>query len=322
MASDVQLTGDEKLAIEHDVLERFGTSPGNASGLRQWLELPPPPRSGPSEVYDLTTAAFDREFTPPVRSLALCGTYRSGSSLVAETLQAAGGYGIPLEYFQPGAAERRYRRWLAGPEPYLDRVIGARTDPTGIFGVKLFWPDLSQLTGLDSLVPETAAGQISRVLPPPVFVWIRRRDVVAQAISALRALRFDRWRSLTTGCSPESERDSNRSASTPVPEPSEDVVSTYDFDRLYRLVGMFLHHDALWVSCLSNSAAPRVDIWYEDLAANPVQPLGQLTQRLAELGMPPQRSAPYPIRLRRQAPASAVVEVTRFLNELRDRPNR
>ena len=306
------LTDDERLAIERDVFNRFGACPGGANGIREWLGLSVSRRHKPLAVYDLTTAEFDQPHTPAVRSLVLCGTYRSGSSLVAEALQAAGGYGIPLEYFQEGASERRYRRWLVGSSSYRDQVIAARTDPTGVFGVKLFWPDLANLTGMASMAPETATVAIAGVLPRPLFVWIRRRDTVAQAVSTLRALHSDRWRSLAA------------EGSTPAPAsrssgPAD--AAGYDFDRLYRLVGMLLRHDSLWASCFSTSQAPRVAVWYEDIAVDPARTLSELTERLADRGMPPRANAPYPIRLHKQAPASADQQALRFLRELRDNHN-
>lgn len=319
MTGNVWLTDDEKVAIQRDVLDRFGPCPGGVKGLREWLDLSAAPQVSPADVYDLTTAEFDLPPSPAVRSLAVCGTYRSGSSLVAETLHTAGGYGIPLEYFQSGAPERRFSRWLTGPLPYRDQVIAARTDPTGVFGVKLFWPDLRTLTGVPNLAPEAAAGVIGRALPSPLFVWLRRRDTVAQALSTLRALNSGRWRSIA-GRQSLQPRSADAVASPPhsTERARDEGDSCYDFVRLYRLVGMYLHQDALWANCFATASTPPLTVWYEDVAVDPARTLADLTVQLASDGMHPREFGPYPIRLRKQAPASAELAVRRFLVEFRE----
>ena len=59
------------------------------------------------------------------------------------TLTFAGGLGCPLEYFHPGFRPALQARWQAN---YLASYVGQlhrfRTDPSGVFSLKLFWRGL------------------------------------------------------------------------------------------------------------------------------------------------------------------------------------
>lgn len=257
-----------------DVASRMGWPEGGSSGLRAWLHLSEP--EGGSSPYDLASPTYDLPPHEPGRSLVIATDYRSGSTLLAEGLAGAGGYGVPMEYAQRGAMERRFARFASpSPDEYLRAVMRARTSDTGVFGIKLFWPEAQTLD----------------LLPAPVIVWLRRRDVVAQAVSTWSALVTGEWRSPRA-----TERD--------VP---------YDRQRLAALVAMHAHHDRSWEQTLRDRAT--IEVAYEDLAADPVRVTTVIVDALAQAGMPPEGSIPRP-RLARQAGTTSALLTARLGDDL------
>lgn len=195
---------DDYAVIGAAVARRWGAPEPGAAALARWLDLPY--RAGAGGGHDLSGPEFDYPIRQPTRSLVLAATYRSGSTVVAEALYAAGGQGCPLEYFQ---VPNRYPRF-AGPD-FRRTVMSHRTDDTGTFGVKIFPPEAGA-------VP--LAG-----LPDPLVIRVHRRDRVAAAVSTLRALQTARWRST---------------------DPAPTAQPAYDGRRLWQLVGMFENHDQFW----------------------------------------------------------------------------
>lgn len=247
----------DDLAIE--VAARMGWPEGGASGMRAWLGLPDSGRS--SRHYDLATVQSDLPPRQTHRSLVIATDYRSGSTLLAEGLAGAGGYGIPLEYLQRGAMERKFARFAAASQNgYLSSVMSRRTSPTGVFGIKLFWPEASAIYEL----------------PDPTIIWLRRGDVIAQAVSTWTALVTGVWRTSSS---------------------SEDDVP-YDRARLIALVGMHWHHDTSWQRALAG--LPVLDVTYERLSTDPIGVTEEIVAELGRRGMPSEDPVPKP-RLARQA---------------------
>ncbi len=273
------LSEAEYRAIATAVHDECGDCPSGAAGMAQWLGVPYHRRPGAEHEY--TSDVFDQPERIPTASLVLAATYRSGSTALAEDLISAGGYGWPLEYFQAGARDRRFARF-AGPE-YAAAVMRHRTDPGGVFGVKLFPADLRD-------DPE-----LWLQLPRPTVVRVRRRDRVGQAVSAWRALNGGAWRAAAGG------------PTAPPPE--------YDYDCLRRLVGLFAGEDQWWNGHLPDST---LTVWFEDLVTDREEVLDQLFTGLQTRGLPPRQAVGEP-RLTRQADADSQALADRFVADHRTR---
>lgn len=127
-----------------------------------------------------------RRAAPAPRGYAICTAARSGSNLLCQWLASTGMLGRPLEYFNaPG------RRALDDPNypddrgAQIDWILGTAT-PNGVHGVKLFSGD-QQLVS-----PST--DQTTR-LPVCFYVYLERRDRLGQAISWVRAIQTQQYRS-------------------------------------------------------------------------------------------------------------------------------
>lgn len=280
-----QLTDAEYAEIAADPAVRTDQCPGGAAGLAAWLGIGY--RRGNAKEYDLASVTADQSPAIPRRTLIVAATYRSGSTALAEDLIRAGGHGWPLEYLQRGADTTRFARF-AGDE-YLERVMAHRTDPEGVFGIKLFPAD----------VTERGIGCLSNSFPQPVVVWLRRQDQLAQAISALRALQGGPWRSIDA--------------------PTRHTPD-YDFDALYRLTALFHDQDRWWAARLAAEVehlGDPVTVWFEDLQRDHRSAVQDLLARLSERGRPSRRDPGQP-RLRRQADAVSAAMADRFVVDYRD----
>ena len=145
------------------------------------------------------------ERTERVDSYFVCATPRTGSSLLLGLLESTGVAGRPQAYFrspdEPLWADRwRLTRTAQGRFDYADYVRAAlaagRTD-NGVFGAKLMWGTLDELVAkLAAIHPDLRGDDlalIERVFGRTGFVFVRRDDVLAQAVSWLRAEQTGRW---------------------------------------------------------------------------------------------------------------------------------
>jgi LPS sulfotransferase NodH len=168
----------------------------------------PPARPQPVPLSDPSRDLAD---CPPVRRvIVIASQERSGSSLLARSLQDTGLLGIPDEYLlplhilafrdrlgvpRPSLLGRlgQLRRRLAGSATwrwsehysrrsllsYLHRIAGLRTTPNGVLALKVQAQQLAVL--LNARLDFDAWG------PAPEFIALDRLDRVAQAVSHHRA---------------------------------------------------------------------------------------------------------------------------------------
>ena len=66
---------------------------------------------------------------------------------------------------------------------------GWGTTPNGVFAAKLMWDHVERLTAL---------GPLDELFDRPRYVWVRRGDVVRQAVSLWRAMQTQSWRDDST----------------------------------------------------------------------------------------------------------------------------
>jgi LPS sulfotransferase NodH len=144
----------------------------------------------------------DRHPMDPKISLIICTTPRSGSSFLCEGIELAKIMGNPGEWLHPIALGETRRALDIGPAAPMDLVIRGTverfTASNGVFALKLMWTQLVDvLAGLrnedPSIVGLSGVELISRYFPDPHFVFLSRRELIAQAISYSRAFLSNRW---------------------------------------------------------------------------------------------------------------------------------
>lgn len=125
---------------------------------------------------------------PAHTGYAICTVGRSGSTWIAELLGSTGVLGYPSEYFSTGFQ----KEFIGGPAYPSDRmaqvehVLRAGATPNGVYGLKIF------PIHLDDVLQHL---RWTEVFPNLRFIHWRRRDVLGQALSRVRAFQTQRWRS-------------------------------------------------------------------------------------------------------------------------------
>lgn len=125
------------------------------------------------------------------RTYVIASSPRVGSTLLCDLLGRTARLGVPTEYFNPsrmGPLARRFGLLSADGRvpvgPYLSALFRHRTGPSGFFGLKLQWRQ-----GVDCW----HAPELQRLLRNSRFLWIRRDDVLGQAISFAIARTTNQW---------------------------------------------------------------------------------------------------------------------------------
>jgi LPS sulfotransferase NodH len=216
----------------------------------------------------------------PVDSYFVCATPRTGSSLLLGLLDSTGVAGRPQAYFrgpdEPLWAERwRLPHRAGGVVDYARYVRAARvagSTGNGVFGAKLMWGTLDELLGkLATGYPDLAGRDVAlltRAFGRTGFVHLRRDDVVAQAVSWLRAEQTGEWFVGGNG-----EIGGAGGGGQP---------PRFDAERLDRLVRTVEEHDAAWRTWFAAAGVRPHRVRYEELRADPV---GVTRGVLADLGL-------------------------------------
>lgn len=120
------------------------------------------------------------------RALVIAITPRSGSTMLSSLLEQTGVLGTPDEYLNRNGPMQLHGRKLQRYdfESYWDAVLRKQRTPNGVFAIK---------TDYDQLRPLIERGVVESYLPNARYVYLRREDVVAQAVSLQRAISSGIW---------------------------------------------------------------------------------------------------------------------------------
>lgn len=253
-------------------------------------------------TYDLAgcRADFPQRTGAPDSTLVICCQPRSGSTLLGEALFFAGGFGCPLEYFNVDFRGSFEKRWQTDDLPSFVRALHRhRTDPSGVLGVKLFWNDVPGLlrelapgrfdwmagvrpSNIDNGVYCEIHALLQTILPNPRHVWLRRDDMVAQAVSVSVANQRRRWLRIDAS------------------DPAHSRNVEFRFDRLLGSLARIQRRDTHWRRYFAANRLDPIDVRYEALAHD--YP-GEVRRLLAILGRGNVEVAPP--RLLKQADAES-----------------
>jgi LPS sulfotransferase NodH len=231
----------------------------------------------------------------PTTGVLLCSLPRVGSTLFCDLLYSTGVVGYPGEWFLYPERERLSREW--GVKSH-DEYLARGTSPNGVFATKLMWGHLGEFLlyarrACDDFVSSDLTA-IEGLLPAPRFVWLRRRDTVAQAVSWAKAVQTGQWR---TGLGGDGE-------------------PAYDFAQIDWIVHQIHVWDAAWERWFRAQGLDPEVVWYEDLSANP---LNVVERVLAYLRLDTSAGAAVvpASDLRKQADAVNEQWITRYLADSR-----
>jgi trehalose 2-sulfotransferase len=138
----------------------------------------------------VTDERLDFDSPAPLRkSYFIASSYRCGSQYLCWQLWETGVLGAPCEYLNPGYELRvLMKRFNVFTYPdYVAKLLERRTSKNGVFGMKEHFHHFEAfLKGYPELLD---------VLAPVTYIYINRRDKVAQAVSMAKALQTNWWSS-------------------------------------------------------------------------------------------------------------------------------
>jgi LPS sulfotransferase NodH len=238
---------------------------------------------------------------PDFDSYLICATPRSGSTLLCGLLDSSGVAGHPASYFNRKtldayAGEWRISRRRDGriDEEFVRAARTAGKTSNGVFGGRIMAETLPELIGdlaaTGSAPAATEADLLTAQFGRLRFVHLRRRDVVAQAVSFAKALQTHFW------------------------HPGEAVLPGgqdphYDEGLIGELVATIERFEADWAAWFTAQQIAPCEVTYEDLAADPLH-TAQMVLDYLGLSVPPDRQLV--IGHRRQADQLNAEWITRF----------
>lgn len=172
---------------------------------------------------------------PAPRAYLLCGTPRTGSTLLCGLLRSTGVAGRPESYFRAPDEQVRAERWgLVHPDgsisygDFVRAAIREGSTGNGLFGARIMWGTMDELVAkLGAVYPDLAGADDelpARALGPTRFIHLWREDTITQAVSWARAEQSGHWQS------------------------GDAVVGSprFDFQLIDELVDTIRQHNAAW----------------------------------------------------------------------------
>lgn len=150
---------------------------------------------------------------------------------------------MPFEYFHSSRTGGPLEKRLGLPEgtdfsTYLSEIIRIRTSPNGVFGTKMH---------AVQMIEALKAGAIQKYLPGVKFIFLKREDVFAQAVSFAIARQTDQW----------------TSHGEVVNEP------VYDWDMLRDCLNGILSSYKAWGQFFAGNRIQPLALTYEGIQADP-----------------------------------------------------
>jgi len=223
--------------------------------------------TGPSEQGTPVVVAprLDRVIAPT--GYLLCGTPRTGSTLLCSLLSSAGVLGRPESYFREpdeGAWARRFGLPVSGERvrdyrAFVRAVRAAATTDNGIFAARVMWGSIERLReGIDKPSHQSDLTALEAAFGRLAFVHLAREDVVAQAVSCARAEQTGYW----------------QHGDTALRSPERDLAQMTD------LVGTIREHNASWRAWFVSNGIHPHHVTYEELVAEPRSAVEGIAARL------------------------------------------
>ena len=246
-----------------------------------------------------------------IRSYVICGTPRSGSTLLCDLLESTQVAGRPASYFRSESIPRWANRLnvpmtdaatgIDFDRRYIDAVLTEGRGGSDIFGFRLMWESLDGLsTRLDGLFPGMTGdrARLETAFGPMLFIHLSRMDKVAQAVSRVKAMQTGLWHMASDG----TERERTGPAQEPV----------YDRDQIGKYIEELTAQDRAWNGWFVDNGITPVSLTYEALSREPKSALKTI---LTALGLDPAIAATVEVRTAKMSDVGSQNWVSRFRTE-------
>jgi trehalose 2-sulfotransferase len=208
---------------------------------------------------------------PADRGYAICTSGRSGSNLLCQCLSSTGVLGHPLEYFN-GAGRRMlgYPDFPDEPDKQIDCILTIGATANGIYGTKVFPSQLDLVKTATRWTPR---------LPNLKFIRLKRRDLLGQAISSLRAAQTNQWRSTMAA----------------------QTSAVYDGAGIYERLRAAARDYARWDIFFARNGIEPTVIAYDELIADPQAAVDKVADLFGLQGRAPIRADDIHLEIQRDA---------------------
>lgn len=203
----------------------------------------------------MTDARLDFTHRTPMRkSYIVASSPRSGSTYLCRLLGQSGLLGTPSEVLNPGFDLRAFKNRFkaSSPADYIAELIARRTAKSGVFGLK------AHFENFDGFLKEYP--DLLDVLSPVTYIYINRRDRVAQAVSMARALQTNQWSSQA--------------------QDGKKPQLRYDRELIANSMKEVELQDAGWLNWFKAKSITPFRLTYEDLLADPVGTIQSVVEYL------------------------------------------
>jgi LPS sulfotransferase NodH len=143
---------------------------------------------------------------------------------------------------------------FTGFRDWRDYIVKAAAEPNGVFAATVHWFQFGRAVDLfksdDPRAPETPIASLRAFFPELRLIWLRRDNLVAQAISHFVAISTNVW--------------SRRQPSSAL----ADHLAAYDFDRIDWQVKSAIVATEGWRGALAEAPELTLPLTYEELSAD------------------------------------------------------
>lgn len=191
-----------------------------------------------------------------LRNYVICMLPRTGSTMLCSVLERTALLGYPDEYLNPRGVVQLYaHRYLPRSlQDYIDILRRERSTANGVFGLK---------ASFDDFRPVIDAGLVNELFGPARFIYLDRKDLALQAVSAFVAQQSGIWHRDATGVPFRSH---------PTAEPS------FDEEAILSNIDSFARARAAWEEFFVSHSISPVRLTYESVVAD----IGKAVRQIAD----------------------------------------
>lgn len=200
----------------------------------------------------------------PPRTYIVCSNIRAGSTLLCKTLEQLENYGQPSEFFHPHIVKKlQLEDHPDRFQNYCDTILQESLVNHGVFGIKLHWYQMCDVLKLarqsDCFNDKSDMDILNTLFLNPKFVYIWRRDVTAQAISAVIAFQTGQWEMIKTIQS-ENPSHTDQAIATSTPKKIKfQPIRIYEWEKFLQT------QNQCWQDFFTHNLLPHHEVVYETL---------------------------------------------------------
>jgi LPS sulfotransferase NodH len=185
---------------------------------------------------------FENSANPRLFYMVSC-IARTGSTLLCDALINTGLAGAPMEFFNPGYMHDYFQMWnVQDRQDYYAKLFHKKTSPNGIWGFKANYLQLRTFQ----------PGEIKSSFPNLRYIFLSRKDKLAQAISELKAEQTQQWHTGVQHLLPQYKLKELQ----------------YNFKKIKDIIAYFEFEEKQWETYFLDNQIMPLRITYEDLVAS------------------------------------------------------